>query len=240
MRPAAVYPTNPFFGCDRVRSMRRGGIYAARKTLRYRLFTVCMAYTSHCRGRMYAARRCWPHRPFMVCVTFILYGRAGVNARPTNRGKREVFPRTPLNGTPLPGGIYASPTNKGIAYTNPKTLPYGERPRAAYMRPLRTDRKRQMNGQGRCLPQSASGGRERPPYIPGYTVVFPVNPARGVPLPGGIYASPTNTRYRVHEPKNVPIRQTPTGRIHAAPTNRPKTADERARAVSTTERVRRA
>ena len=31
MRPAAVYPTNPFFGCDRVWSMRRGGIDAARR-----------------------------------------------------------------------------------------------------------------------------------------------------------------------------------------------------------------
>ena len=32
----------------------------------------------------------------------------------------------------------------------------------------------------------------------GYTVVFPANPARGAPLPGGMYASPTNTRYRVY------------------------------------------
>ena len=30
-----------------------------------------------------------------------------------------------------------------------------------------------------------------------------VTPARGAPLPGGIYASPTNTRYRVHNPKTV-------------------------------------
>ena len=99
----------------------------------------------------------------------------------------------------------ARPTNKGIAYTNPKTLPYGERPRAAYMRPLRTDRKRQANGQGRCLPQSASGGRERPPYKTRETGKFPINPAWGIPLPGGIYASPTNTRYRVHKPENVAL-----------------------------------
>ena len=33
MRPAAVYPTNPFFGRDRVWSMRRGGIEAAAKRL---------------------------------------------------------------------------------------------------------------------------------------------------------------------------------------------------------------
>ena len=59
------------------------------------------------------------------------------------------------------------------------------------------------------------------------------NPARGAPLPGGIYASPTNTRYRVHKPKNVTIRQTPTGRMHAAPTNRPGTAGEQVRRVFT-------
>ena len=29
-------------------------------------------------------------------------------------------------------------------------------------------------------------------------VMFPINPAWGEPLPGGIYAAPTNTRYRVY------------------------------------------
>ena len=33
----------------------------------------------------------------------------------------------------------------GTAYTNPKTFPQGSRPRAAYMRPLRTYRERQAN-----------------------------------------------------------------------------------------------
>ena len=28
--------------------------------------------------------------------------------------------------------------------------------------------------------------------------MFPATPARGAPLPGGIYAAPTNTRYRVY------------------------------------------
>ena len=36
------------------------------------------------------------------------------------------------------------------------------------------------------------GGRERPAYNAAYTVVFSANPTRGTPLPGGIYASPTN------------------------------------------------
>ena len=36
------------------------------------------------------------------------------------------------------------------------------------------------------------GGRERPPYSVAYTVDYPANPVRGTPLPGGMYASPTN------------------------------------------------
>ena len=43
------------------------------------------------------------------------------------------------------------------------------------------------------------GGVKTPPYKPGKTSVLPGNPARGTPLPGGIYASPTNTRYRVYD-----------------------------------------
>ena len=44
------------------------------------------------------------------------------------------------------------------------------------------------------------GGVKTPPYKPAATVGFPANPTRGKPLPGGIYASPTNTRYRVYGP----------------------------------------
>ena len=43
------------------------------------------------------------------------------------------------------------------------------------------------------------GGVKTPPYKSWYTVGFPANPARGAPLPGGIVASPTNTRYRVYD-----------------------------------------
>ena len=39
---------------------------------------------------------------------------------------------------------------------------------------------------------NARGGVKTPPYKPAYTVVFPGNPAWDAPLPGGMYASPTN------------------------------------------------
>ena len=80
----------------------------------------------------------------------------------------------------------------GIAYTNPKTLSQGGRPRAACMRPLRTYRQRQVNEQGRCLPQAGHGGVKTPPYRAGEAGGDPANPVRGTPLPGGMYASPTN------------------------------------------------
>ena len=63
---------------------------------------------------------------------------------------------------------------------------------------------------------------ERPPYRVAETGNFPANPAWGQPLPGGIYASPTNTRYRVYDPRDRAAPQTPTGRMHAAPTNLPE------------------
>ena len=43
------------------------------------------------------------------------------------------------------------------------------------------------------------GGVKTPPYRATGTGGFPVNPAWRAPLPGGIYASPTNTRYRVYD-----------------------------------------
>ena len=93
MRPAAVYPTNPFFGRDRVWSMRRGGIDAARK---------------HC-----------GHCPLPGRLLFVLPCRAGDFARRTDnffnfynvRRIRSCFPQPPHDHVPLPGGIYASPTN---------------------------------------------------------------------------------------------------------------------------------
>ena len=65
------------------------------------------------------------------------------------------------------------------------------------------------------------GGRKRPPYRAEETGNRLRTPRNRTPLPGGIYASPTNTRYRVHNPKNVVAGQTATGCNHAAPTNLP-------------------
>ena len=48
------------------------------------------------------------------------------------------------------------------------------------------------------------GGVKTPPYIPGYTVGLPINPAWGAPLPGGIYASPTNEGIAYTNPKTLP------------------------------------
>ena len=69
---------------------------------------------------------------------------------PYKPGRTATLPVTPARGTPLPGGIYASPTNKGTAYTTPKTLPQGEH--------LQAGRERQANGQGKHLPRSVHGG----------------------------------------------------------------------------------
>ena len=46
------------------------------------------------------------------------------------------------------------------------------------------------------------GGAKAPPYKPGQTAALPINPARGTPLPGGMYASHTNPQYRVYDTGN--------------------------------------
>ena len=75
------------------------------------------------------------------------------------------------------------------------------------MPPLRM-RVSRTQTQKRSRKATVHGGVKTPPYKPGETSNDSVNPVWGTPLPGGIYASPTNTRYRVHNPKNVIIRQT--------------------------------
>ena len=42
------------------------------------------------------------------------------------------------------------------------------------------------------------GGAKAPPYRVGETGNQPATLRDGTPLPGGIYASPTNARYRVY------------------------------------------
>ena len=164
-------PYVPFLRCDRVWSMRRGGIHAARKTPRRCPFTGCMVFAlqnrvnghishkprvvanpcraaympplqirvprtqtqkHHHRTNAHGPHTCGPYEP---AGNGRYMGRAGVyrrtptagsRPRPTERRKRSVYPQTPRGATPC---------------------------RAAYMRPLQTSWKRQVNGQSRHLPQ---------------------------------------------------------------------------------------
>ena len=49
----------------------------------------------------------------------------------------------------------------------------------------------EYTSQKRYHKADVRGGVKTPPYKPGYTVGLPANPAWGIPLPGGMYASPT-------------------------------------------------
>ena len=49
------------------------------------------------------------------------------------------------------------------------------------------------------------GGRNRPPYKSAGTSMFPANPAWRTPLPGGIYASPTNKGAAYTNHQNVAL-----------------------------------
>ena len=116
----------------------------------------------------------------MVCT---LHCRAGVHARRTNhfknnfynvrQGKRPYFPRTPAWGAPLPGGIYASPTNTRGRVHEPKTLPWGERPRRG-LRPqarfgAQPGRKARLLAH-RSRPRPAEQGKNVP--CPAKTCIF--------------------------------------------------------------------
>ena len=100
-----------------------------------------------------------------VAVVCILHGRAGDFARPTDqlfenfnvrRGQDPALQSggngqptgNPARGKPLPGGIYASPTNKGAAYASQKCC-------------------RRANGHGRhvCLPYKHPVPRIRTPNV---------------------------------------------------------------------------
>ena len=73
-----------------------------------------------------------------------------MNARPTEQRKRATC-REPRATSPLPGGIYASPTHGGSAYTNPKRYrkANGHGPHACGpYEPARNDR--QMGKAGIC------------------------------------------------------------------------------------------
>ena len=65
-----------------------------------------------------------------------MIGSAGEIARPTNQGKRVIYPQTPRGAHPCREACMPPLQTPGTAYTNPKTFPQSEHPRAATMRPV--------------------------------------------------------------------------------------------------------
>ena len=110
----------PFLRRDGVRSMRRGGIHAARRngsaTARFR---VGLMFISHCRAGVHARRTLKIQKIIGAAYTVL-------------------SPANPAQRAPLPGGIYASPTNTRYRAHNPKPVARGKRAQAACMRPLQT------------------------------------------------------------------------------------------------------
>ena len=70
----------------------------------------------------------------------------GVKTPPYKPGQTGNEPGTPRGSDPCREAYMPPLQTPGIAYTNPKTSPQGERPRAACMRPLQTGREQQVNG----------------------------------------------------------------------------------------------
>ena len=103
----------PFLCCDGVGSMRRGGIYAARKTVR-----ALSIYGGTCRIFCIVGRAISPAAHIIKILKNHRFG--GVKTPPYKPGKMSVLPGNPAQGIPLPGGIYASPTNKVSVYTSRK------------------------------------------------------------------------------------------------------------------------
>ena len=103
----------PFLRCDRVWSMRRGGIDAARETVR-----ALSIYGGTCRLFCIVGRAISPAAHIIKILKNHRFG--GVKTPPYKPGKMSVLPGNPAQGIPLPGGIYASPTNKVNVYTSRK------------------------------------------------------------------------------------------------------------------------
>ena len=167
-------------------------------------------FTPHCRAGVHARRTYYKNLKNYRC--------GGVKTPPYRAAETVMLPINPAWGAPLPGGIYASPTN-----TRGRVNDTGDGGR------------RKVYGPHACGPQTLRGlgaagwvwcvpytvGRAFTPAEPiilkiifimcgranGYISREP--PRDGAPLPGGIYASPTNTRGRVHEPKTLPWGERP-------------------------------
>ena len=84
------------------------------------------------------------------------------------------------------------PLQIGVSRTQTKNVAAGQTP-TGRMHAAPTDRLA-MAGKWarRVFAADGHGGVKTPPYKAKQTGTFPANPARGKPLPGGIYASPTN------------------------------------------------
>ena len=153
-----------------------------------------MVYPPHCRGRIHAAPTNrpgtagkWQNRCLPQTST------AGVNARPTGRRKRPYSPQPPRGRKPPPddllrlGRQHAAREHCGTAHCRAGMV-FTPHCRAGPW-PRRTDDFFKFYNVRRAKsPALQSEGNGQPT----------VTPARGAPLPGGMYASPTNTRYRVY------------------------------------------
>ena len=156
---------------------------------------------------------------------------AGVNARPTMRRIRSCFPQTPRGEHPCREAYMPPLQTPGTAYTNPKNVAMRRTP-TGRMHAAPTDRPgtagewvkqvftacRPRRGQDPALQSGGNGRFSREPRA-GHTPA-----GRHVCLPYKHPVPRTRTRY-------VSTGQTSTGRMHAAPTDRPETAGEQVRKV---------
>ena len=166
----------------------------------------CMAFALPCRGRMYAARHVCFTTPFFGCGGVRSMRRGGNHAARRNTAALDVAGAARCLFCIVGRGLDLRPKGRRCAAVGLRNAPAGADPAAHWF-----------------------GGRERPPYRAAETGNEPGTPARRAPLPGGIYASPTNTRYRVHKPKTLQQGR----RLRAQPrsTSRPGTAGEQVRKV---------
>ena len=127
------------------------------------------------------------------CCVFILYGRAGVHARrKTSCTARSRFARCLSR---IVGAACMRPVKRCTHHPFTVCMVFASHGRAGDFA-RRTDdfSNFKNNNVGRGQDPALQTGANGQPTV---------TPARGAPLPGGIYASPTNTRYRVHNPKTV-------------------------------------
>ena len=151
---------------------------------RLRRWPVCMAFAPHCRAGDFA-RRTNDFLIFIMCGGVCARRRVSeanrraaaalrpkIKTPPYRGGETGNQPGTPRDRSPLPGGIYASPTNEGAAYASQK----------------------------RYHKATVHGGRERPPYRAGETGNKP-RPPRERPANRGRPAAPTTATKQPKTPK---------------------------------------